>query len=424
MAEYFALTGPLADMVGSTPPVWAGTDPAPGSQIVFDADSTTDGNDYNILVGESVYGGSDWWLTGGSSGAAKAVCPETGGGFGSACHGTLAQWADALPDAAVYAGGFSLGSGVLGDGVITSLTFGATEYRFAGLGSCDVDVDHGTKTFTLLADCETSRTLYVDDGWTVDGAGHKITATETPTTTFTGAVLQNAGTSMNVKNLTVTTSGWDDASKSSDATLSGIRLLAASGDLTNVTVDGISHPNGSQGGRAIYVDNRLGSATETVNITDATVTNYQKNGIDVRGDVNVTVSDSVVGAAGSPSGAPQDSNLAANAIVIGFGANGTVRGSHITGNDWDGLSSENATGVLAYSAGDVTIEHNVIDGAGTDVGVYAQDSDSVMVQCNLITRAADNTGGTEQSDTGVYRESGNASAVDNTITGFGRPPTA
>ena len=182
---------------------------------------------------------------------------------------------------------------------------------------------------------------------------------------------------MNVKNLTVTTSGWDDASKSSDANLSGIRLLAASGDLTNVTVDGISHPNGSQGGRAIYVDNRLGSETQTVNITDATVTNYQKNGIDVRGDVNVTVSDSVVGAAGSPSGAPQDSKLAANAIVIGFGASGTVRGSHITGNDWDGLSSENATGVLAYSAGDVTIEHNVIDGAGTDVGVYAQDSDSV-----------------------------------------------
>ena len=87
-----------------------------------------------------------------------------------------------------------------------------------------------------------------------------------------------------------------------DANLSGIRLLAASGDLTNVTVDGISHPNGSQGGRAIYVDNRLGSATQTVNITDATVTNYQKNGIDVRGDVNVTVSDSVVGAGGLPVG--------------------------------------------------------------------------------------------------------------------------
>ena len=82
VAEYFAVAGSLTDMVGSTPPVWAGTDPAPGSQLVFDADSTTDGNDYNILVGESVYGGSDWWLTGGSSGAAKAVCPETGGASG------------------------------------------------------------------------------------------------------------------------------------------------------------------------------------------------------------------------------------------------------------------------------------------------------------------------------------------------------
>ncbi|MEO8776462.1 MAG: hypothetical protein ABI468_09130, partial [Candidatus Nanopelagicales bacterium] len=133
VAEYFKVSGSLADMVGSTVPVWWGTTNAPGSQIVFDADGTGLANKYNILVGEAVYGGNDWWLTGGSSALAKSKCPETGGGFGSDCHGTLEQWAAALPHAKVYAGGFSLGSGVLGDGLLYSMTFGTTEYHFTNL---------------------------------------------------------------------------------------------------------------------------------------------------------------------------------------------------------------------------------------------------------------------------------------------------
>lgn len=133
VAEYFKVSGSLADMVGSTVPVWWGTTNAPGSQIVFDADGTGGTNKYNILVGEAVYGGNDWWLTNGSSTLAHSVCPSTSGGSGSACHGTLAQWAAALPNAKVQAGGFSLGSGVLGQGLLYSQTFGTTEYHFTNL---------------------------------------------------------------------------------------------------------------------------------------------------------------------------------------------------------------------------------------------------------------------------------------------------
>ncbi len=106
---------------------------APGMQIVFDVDSIDgNGNDYNILVGESVYG-DNWWLTNSSSADAKAADPSgaNNGGNGSEWFGTLAEWEAAFASERVYAYGFSLGSGVLGDGVINSMTFGDTTYTFA-----------------------------------------------------------------------------------------------------------------------------------------------------------------------------------------------------------------------------------------------------------------------------------------------------
>lgn len=128
-AEYFALDGSIPASASLT---WFGTQPQPGQQLVFDADGIDDnGNDWNILVGEPVYG-ANWWLTNSSSQTAKDADPSgvEDGGNGSAYFGTLADWKAALPEARVYAGGFSLGSGVKGDGVIDAITYGGTEYRF------------------------------------------------------------------------------------------------------------------------------------------------------------------------------------------------------------------------------------------------------------------------------------------------------
>ncbi len=137
VAEYIALTGELPTSVSYQ---WYGTVAQPGAQVVFDKDATTgNGNDYNVLVGEQVYSTNqpgqpltEWWYTGGSAKAATngITCPVVGGGFGSDCHGTLAQWGAALTTERVYAGGFSLGSGVKGDGVLRSLTYNDTEYVF------------------------------------------------------------------------------------------------------------------------------------------------------------------------------------------------------------------------------------------------------------------------------------------------------
>ncbi len=132
VAEYWAAPGgaiPTSAAMSYTPN--SGT--APGMQIVFDVDNITgNGNDYNILVGESVYG-ANWWLTSGSSADAKAADPSgpNNTGNGSQWFGTLAEWEAAFPSENVLAYGFSLGSGVLGDGVINAMTYGDTTYTFA-----------------------------------------------------------------------------------------------------------------------------------------------------------------------------------------------------------------------------------------------------------------------------------------------------
>jgi hypothetical protein len=106
----------------------AGTVP-PGFQLVIDIDG--DGTNDGILVGEPTNYGANWWLNNAADAEAKAAEPHTGGGQGSPYYGTLEEWSEALPGANVIAFGFSLGSGILGDWTIESITLGDTEYTFA-----------------------------------------------------------------------------------------------------------------------------------------------------------------------------------------------------------------------------------------------------------------------------------------------------
>ena len=130
-AGYFPTNLPLAGLgtgtIDASLDYTATTGPEPGLQLVvdFDADGTLDG----ILVGEKVYG-ENWWLSNSATAAVKALAPHTGGGNGSNWFGTAQEWLTAFPNAVVKAVGYSLGSGVLGDGVITKITLGCVEYTF------------------------------------------------------------------------------------------------------------------------------------------------------------------------------------------------------------------------------------------------------------------------------------------------------
>jgi Protein of unknown function (DUF642) len=99
----------------------------PGLQLVvdFDNNGTPDG----ILVGEAVYG-SAWWLSNSAAQFVKDNAPNNGGGYGSLWYGTPNEWLTKFPQARVKAIGYSLGSGVYGDGVIKSINLGCTLYTF------------------------------------------------------------------------------------------------------------------------------------------------------------------------------------------------------------------------------------------------------------------------------------------------------
>ncbi len=127
VAGYVATGTPLAD-VGDSSLEFTNTSggAAPGYQLVVDLDG--DGDTDGILVGETAYGG-DWWLSGPWGGTDISGAPGAGHGYAHA--GTLAAWEHAFEKAQVTAFGFSLGSGVKGDGVIEALTFAGTTYTVA-----------------------------------------------------------------------------------------------------------------------------------------------------------------------------------------------------------------------------------------------------------------------------------------------------
>jgi hypothetical protein len=140
-AGYFDVNKSLAAVAAVEPvmnwtPNLAPNTNKPGEQLKvdFDGDGSIDG----ILVGEPTYGngaplyGNDWWASGSTKAFVNAAAPSHTGGFGSANHGTLAQWKAAFPAARVIQGGWSLGSGVKGDGFIAGFVIGGDTYTFSG----------------------------------------------------------------------------------------------------------------------------------------------------------------------------------------------------------------------------------------------------------------------------------------------------
>ncbi|MRG59829.1 hypothetical protein GE115_08105 [Agromyces sp. CFH 90414] len=166
VAGYLKVDLPLASTLSGGLDYTAAGGGVPGAQFVVDIDGNGTGD--GILVGESVYG-QNWWLTGGSSAAFKALDPSgaENGGNGSEWFGTLAQWAAAAPGAKIVSVGFSLGSGVKGEGVVRAVLAGDQRYTFDAARVAPVitnvladgAVVGGKATFTVdLADDDISYT--------------------------------------------------------------------------------------------------------------------------------------------------------------------------------------------------------------------------------------------------------------------------
>ncbi len=225
-------------------------------------------------------------------------------------------------------------------------------------------------TMTLNGDCMTDATIFVPDGFTLDGAGHTITAVDPPGGHFLGAVVQNAGTTAFVTNLKVTTSALADVCDSGGDRLRGILFDGASGSITNNMVVNVNQgASGCQEGNGIEVRKApfdgTHPATATVIITGNTVTNYQKNGITANGDVKATIQGNVVIGAGPVN------FIAQNGVQFGFGGTGTASGNTIENNNYT-VAGTIACGLLFFEATGVRTSKNVFLGNQMNVCNFGQ----------------------------------------------------
>jgi hypothetical protein len=239
---------------------------------------------------------------------------------------------------------------------------GAIGLAFAGIVSAAATPATGSCTFTtkgmtmmLNGNCTTSTTIYVPNGVTLDGQNHTITVGDPASGSFNGAVIANAGAAMNVQNLTIvgaTQTGADDCNR----VFNGVAFMAASGSISNVNLSGIGLPEtGCQLGRAILVD-AIGSATrQSVKIENNTVTNYNKNGIDVRGKVDAKIDGNTVAGLASDL-------IIRNGIVVRTGASAQVWSNTVSGNT-SAAFPQSATGLLVLDGATVNLtKQNMLDG--------------------------------------------------------------
>jgi hypothetical protein len=297
----------------------------------------------------------------------------------------------------------------------------------AGLGSIPAsavtvsdDPDGAGSLYTLTQDISTYTTITMPDDATLDGAGHKITAVEDAEhRNFPGPVLasavgnDSAPAELDVENLDITTQGFEGGSNSDG--LTGIYMYRAGGSLTDVSVDGISHGNGVQEGNAISIRNRISGddinvPRAKVELSDIEVTNYQKTGLLLDGNLTFTVENARVGQGAGPQGQPNPT-IAANSLQISRGASGSVTNSTIKLN-----SHEEATGVLLYNAKNVDFDRVRVDGnapatAGIDVSNNSNTINTAFtMRAGHVTRTA-----TPASGTGIAVH-GPADAITATVT--------
>jgi len=219
--------------------------------------------------------------------------------------------------------------------------------------SGDCSFSESGNIITLLADCTTDQTILVPTGKTLDGNGHSITAVDPSGGHFLGAVVQNAGTSANVNNLTVTASSLATACDAFPDSLAGIRLDGASGSITNNTVTGIQQGSGGDGcqeGDAIEVRNTA-TGTPSVTVTGNTVSAYQKTGILVNGPLAAVVTGNTITGYG-PVGF-----IAQNGIQVSRGATAQVTDNTISNNFYT-PESDYACGLIIYQADGVKVGKN------------------------------------------------------------------
>jgi hypothetical protein len=286
-------------------------------------------------------------------------------------------------------------------------------------------------TFTLSANCDTTATLTVPDGFTVNGAGHEITAhdpdpTAGPSGLFLGPVLTNAGTTMNLTNLTVRGTGFTSFGCNAGATPTvGVLYNNASGTVSSVQVLDITQHATCQTVHSIQL--RADAGPQTVTITGSTVADYQRTGLLVQGDVTLHASGNTFGPPDLT--VPNPGGLAQNTVQIGSPAlaapsSGTFTDNTVIGTAF-GRPGNTSIGLLIANAANLTVSGNTFGGAGTDAGIgFFAPNTNITIAYNRIDRTApDRPGFDDAFGYGVNVDNGSrpgTTLICNTFAGWNR----
>jgi|GEM_PF-5814224 len=129
-AGYRSVSFNLKDLgVGSQVFTSSGAGVLPSLQLLTDLDN--DGQPDGYLVGEPVsYGADTLWLSSNWNSIDITHAPTSVNGGGTGKGGTVNDWLAVFPNAKVVAIGYSLGSGVHGDYIVSKINAGCTEYTF------------------------------------------------------------------------------------------------------------------------------------------------------------------------------------------------------------------------------------------------------------------------------------------------------
>jgi hypothetical protein len=304
----------------------------------------------------------------------------------------------------------------------------------AGTGEFDstvtisADPDGAGLLYTLTENVSTYSTIALPDDARIDGNGHTITAVEDADhRSFPGAVLASAVGSaskparLDVADLDIKTQGFEGGSNS-NGLLNGIYMNRAGGSLTNVSVDGISHGNGVQEGNAISIRNRVSGddinvPRAQVTLSDIDVTNYQKTGLLLDGNLGFTVENAQIGQGAGPQGQPNPT-IAANSLQVSRGASGSVTDSTIKLN-----SHELGTAALLYNAKTVDFNGVTVNGeAPAQTGINVSNASNTIdttftMRGGAVTRTAIPAAGTGLTTDGPA-DAISARTIDTRITGW------
>jgi len=273
----------------------------------------------------------------------------------------------------------------------------------------------------LKADCKTDATIPVPDGFTLDGAGHTITAVDPPGGHFLGAVVANQGKNANIRNLRITTSNLVDICDSSappDYRLRGIQLRGASGVIAQNVVMDINQGATSmcKEGAGIEVRNDPVDGThpntQIVEIGYNVVMKYQMVGIVAVGDVSVKIHHNLVGASVA------QATVVASSIQLNKHAIGSITHNIVwLAGDVDYVG----TAILILDSDNAIVSHNEIRG-NSDIGIYVgRVTQGTFDNNKVFDYGLDGPYGSYEVGIGNYSDLPASAFTNNKVRGFTTP---